>query len=161
MNRRRKKKTANVLSFYLLITAILSGCSGHGEQVSEKSYEEVCSDGTVVNEEPENVDVSSDELPEKELYGVEVTVSEQPEKELYGIEAAASEQPEGTPFENEAPAVEIIETDWSQYFGSLNGAAVVYDSSEGTCMIYNEELATTRRSPCSTFKRSEEHTSEL
>ena len=143
MNRRRKKKTANVLSFYLLITAILSGCSGHGEQVFEKAYEEDYPNGIVVNEEQENEAVSSDELSGKELYGVEVTVSEQPEKELYGIEAAASEQPEGTPFENEAPAVEIIETDWSQYFGSLNGAAVVYDSSEGTCMIYNEELATT------------------
>ena len=51
MNRRRKKKTANVLSFYLLITAILSGCSGHGEQVFEKAYEEDYPNGIVVNEE--------------------------------------------------------------------------------------------------------------
>ncbi|MDE7341211.1 MAG: class D beta-lactamase [Lachnospiraceae bacterium] len=152
MNRRRKKKTAYVLSFFLLITVILSGCSGHGEQVSEKAYEEDYPDGIVVNEERENEAVSSDELSEEELYGKEVTTSEQPEEAFYGKEVTTSEQPEEVPSANEAPAVEIIETDWSQYFGGLNGAAVVYDSSEGTCMIYNEELAMTRRSPCSTFK---------
>ncbi|MDE5933375.1 MAG: class D beta-lactamase, partial [Lachnospiraceae bacterium] len=137
MNSRRKRKTAGVLPFCLLITAILSGCSGHDEQVSEEVYEGVYPEEKVANEEPENTDVSPDELPEEELYGIEVTVSEPPEEPSSG---------------NETPVTEIIETDWSQYFDGLNGAAVVYDISEGTYMIYNEELAMTRRSPCSTFK---------
>ena len=46
----------------------------------------------------------------------------------------------------------ILPRDWSSYFGDLNGAAVLYDPEENTCQVYNEELADTRRSPCSTFK---------
>ncbi len=46
----------------------------------------------------------------------------------------------------------ILLRDWSSYFGDLNGAAVLYDPEENTCQVYNEELANTRRSPCSTFK---------
>lgn len=42
--------------------------------------------------------------------------------------------------------------DWSPYFGELNGTAALYDPEENTCQVYNEELADTRRSPCSTFK---------
>lgn len=53
---------------------------------------------------------------------------------------------------NEAQEPEIIEADWSGYFDGLNGAAVVYDASENRYLIYNEALAQTRRSPCSTFK---------
>ena len=44
------------------------------------------------------------------------------------------------------------EVDWSSYFDSINGAAVIYDPSENYYQIYNQELALTRRSPCSTFK---------
>jgi len=58
---------------------------------------------------------------------------------------------ETTP-EQEALEPQIIETDWSQYFDGLNGAAVIYDASALTFHIYNTALATTRRSPCSTFK---------
>lgn len=47
---------------------------------------------------------------------------------------------------------EIVEDDWSDYFNGLNGAAVLYDSSANRYTIYNSELASTRRSPCSTFK---------
>lgn len=46
----------------------------------------------------------------------------------------------------------IIDVDWSEYFNGLNGAAVVYDISNKQYMVYNSELALTRRSPCSTFK---------
>lgn len=42
--------------------------------------------------------------------------------------------------------------DWSNYFGNLNGAAVIYDPLENHYQIYNLELALTQRSPCSTFK---------
>lgn len=128
MNSRRKKKAFSTLLLWTFIIPVLSGCSGHDGQVPEKANEKVYLKGIVVDEKQENTDTFSDEPTEEEP-----------------SENEASS-------ENEAPASEIIETDWSQYFNGLNGAAVVYDSTEGTYRIYNEELATTRRSPCSTFK---------
>lgn len=53
---------------------------------------------------------------------------------------------------NTAAQPQIIETDWSEYFGGLYGAAVLYDPAVSCYRIYNPELADTRRSPCSTFK---------
>ena len=47
---------------------------------------------------------------------------------------------------------EIINADWSEYFNGLNGATVIYDAYESRYMMYNSELALTRRPPCSTFK---------
>lgn len=46
----------------------------------------------------------------------------------------------------------ITEVDWSDYFEEINGAAVIYTPTDNSYRIYNEELASTRRSPCSTFK---------
>ena len=46
----------------------------------------------------------------------------------------------------------VTEVDWSNYFVGINGAAVIYDPIENCYQIYNQELALTRRSPCSTFK---------
>lgn len=46
----------------------------------------------------------------------------------------------------------IEEVDWSNYFDEIKGAAVIYDPTENCYQIYNQELAFTRRSPCSTFK---------
>lgn len=46
----------------------------------------------------------------------------------------------------------ITEVDWSNYFEGINGAAVIYDPTENCYQVYNQELAFTRRSPCSTFK---------
>lgn len=47
---------------------------------------------------------------------------------------------------------EIIDADWSEYFNGLNGTAVVYDATNRRYIMYNRDLAETRRSPCSTFK---------
>ena len=47
---------------------------------------------------------------------------------------------------------ETVYIDWSEYFNGLNGTAVVYDASDRQYTIYNQELAETRRPPCSTFK---------
>ncbi len=48
---------------------------------------------------------------------------------------------------------EFIKADhWAEYFDGLNGAAVIYDAFNMQYMIYNDGLAQTRRSPCSTFK---------
>lgn len=46
----------------------------------------------------------------------------------------------------------ITEVDWSNYFEEINGAAVIYDPTENCYQIYNQKLALTQRSPCSTFK---------
>lgn len=63
--------------------------------------------------------------------------------------------PESEP-ESEQPPAEAepreTEADWTEYFGNLNGAAVIYAPEENSYRIYNRELALTRRSPCSTFK---------
>lgn len=54
--------------------------------------------------------------------------------------------------QEEADEPMIIEAVWSNYFEEINGAAVIYDPVENCYQIYNQELALTRRSPCSTFK---------
>lgn len=54
--------------------------------------------------------------------------------------------------ENETSEEQIIESDLSKYFNNLNGSAVLYDDTNNKFVIYNSELATTQRSPCSTFK---------
>lgn len=46
----------------------------------------------------------------------------------------------------------ITETDWEDYFEGINGAAVIYNPTRNSYQIYNQELALTQRSPCSTFK---------
>ncbi len=67
--------------------------------------------------------------------------------------ASGEEKPQGLPSTAEGNAEIQTETaDWSSYFDGKNGAAVIYDSAKNRCIIYNEELANTRRSPCSTFK---------
>lgn len=50
------------------------------------------------------------------------------------------------------PEAKIVETDWSEYFDGLNGAAVIYDTSNMQYTIFHHDLALTQRSPCSTFK---------
>ncbi len=54
--------------------------------------------------------------------------------------------------ENAVAEPEIVHADWSEYFNGLSGTAVIYDPSASRYTIYNQELAETRRSPCSTFK---------
>lgn len=46
----------------------------------------------------------------------------------------------------------ITEEDWENYFDGINGSAVIYTPSERSYQIYNQEMALSRRSPCSTFK---------
>lgn len=46
----------------------------------------------------------------------------------------------------------IKEVDWSKYFDGINGAGVIYNPTENSYQIYNNELTNVRRSPCSTFK---------
>lgn len=65
--------------------------------------------------------------------------------------AALPEIREPEPAGGENCAV-IREIDLESRFDGLHGAAVLYVPSEKTFWIYNQDLAQTRRSPCSTFK---------
>ena len=56
------------------------------------------------------------------------------------------------PVEDTVAEPETVCVDWSEYFNGLNGAAVIYDTSNRQYTIYNQDLAETRRPPCSTFK---------
>lgn len=74
------------------------------------------------------------------------------------IEKSGQGSAEGVDAESEDADPGIVEeskfldVDWSEYFDGLNGAAVIYDSYGKKYTIYNRELASMRRSPCSTFK---------
>lgn len=66
---------------------------------------------------------------------------------------SSEEESKGASDVQEPAAAPVIENAvWSGYFDGLNGAAVVYDPERNYYQIYNQELAETRRSPCSTFK---------
>lgn len=74
-----------------------------------------------------------------------------------GQEESLGAQKGGQPEENQegsnvSQEPEILETDWSEYFDGLVGAAVLYDPSNMRYSIFEPELALTQRPPCSTFK---------
>lgn len=80
---------------------------------------------------------------------------EVPQTQEVAAKAAETEsiRPEPMEPETSAPAQPtMIEADWSDYFGGLNGAAVFYEADKQQYTIYNQELASEQRSPCSTFK---------
>lgn len=59
---------------------------------------------------------------------------------------------ESEPVDRRLVEPEITETDWLDYFDGLNGAAVFYEPGKNQYAVYNQELANSQRSPCSTFK---------
>lgn len=80
---------------------------------------------------------------------------EVPQTQVVAAKAAETEsiRPEPMEPETSAPAQPtMIEADWSDYFDGLNGAAVFYEADKQQYKIYNQELASEQRSPCSTFK---------
>ena len=90
----------------------------------------------------------SDALTENQP--TEIPMSE----EIAQTEEASIEKAEQPTDEMPEEVVEpmIIEVDWANYFEGINGAAVIYDPTMNSYQIYNQKLALTRRSPCSTFK---------
>lgn len=82
------------------------------------------------------------------------------ESEKEELEEAKMEEPSSvsieTDTEGSAESIviepEIVDADWSEYFNGLNGTAVVYDATNRRYTMYNGDLASTRRPPCSTFK---------
>ena len=61
--------------------------------------------------------------------------------------AAETEAPLG-----DLPLSTTLHPEWASFFDGVNGAAVIFDRAEHTFGVYNENLADTRRPPCSTFK---------
>lgn len=82
--------------------------------------------------------------PETEWQETECQEAEESDSEAGGTS--------GADVQGEARDAKIVEADWSDAFQGINGAGVIYDPAENRYLIYNEELAMTRRSPCSTFK---------
>lgn len=126
------------------------GARGIPDSVEIKNPEadaEIFSMGTTAESE-----VSKPKAPEQEVLksqGPEPEISESQDPEPKISEPKGQEPGASEP---EMPEPETIETDWSEYFDGLNGAAVIYDASALKFYIYNSALAETRRSPCSTFK---------
>lgn len=111
---------------------LLTGCSdNHGTAEGVLSEEKAAFQRESVSPEVERI------LPE----------AEEDEPKAASLEVEKEEITEGV-----TGTPEIIEADWSDFFDGLNGAAVLYDEADRQYTIYNRELATIRRSPCSTFK---------
>ena len=72
--------------------------------------------------------------------------------ETIEIQIAKAETVETQTAEMKTAEPQITEANWETYFDGLNGAAVIYSPLENHYQIYNQEMALTERSPCSTFK---------
>lgn len=83
----------------------------------------------------------------------EMQVSEEiPQMEESSLEKITQAKESAVTIQEEVVEPTISEVDWSNYFEEINGAVVIYDPTENCYQICNQELAITRRSPCSTFK---------
>ena len=107
----------------VFLLLFMTGCSGNSDHLSEQQPVEIQTAEEITKAE---------EMPSEEIVQMaEATTAETQEK-------------------NTEPTIE--EVDWSDYFDGINGSAVIYDPADKCYHIYNQELALTRRSPCSTFK---------
>ena len=121
---KNRKKYFKVIGVLCLSALILAGCADNQSAEEEISLEE----------------------------GKEAQGEESDEKSEAGSGSISGETDTEEPAEDPATEPETVCVDWSEYFNGLNGTAVVYDASEGQYTVYNQELAETRRPPCSTFK---------
>ena len=117
------KKLCIYFILFIFIPSMLTGCSERNDPLPA--------------EPPVNLQASEESTG---------TNSNLPDKTEQTEELSA----DGNLTEDTVPVME--EVDWSGYFDEINGAAVLYDPMENRYQIYHQELASTRRSPCSTFK---------
>ena len=131
------RKSGILIKIYICLLSFslfaLMGCSGESTNLTDNQ-----------SAEKQTMEM---QMPEETLQAEEPSIDSisQPTDTL------ADEMEEEEETETEAAPV-MIEVDWSEYFDEYNGAAVIYDTAEDCYQIYNQELANTRRSPCSTFK---------
>ena len=122
-----------LLTVFTFLT-MLSGCASQQEQ-PQLSRQET---GAAIQNAQETEAALRNET--------EIT-AEPKEEEMIFIEAI----PDITESAAVSPTT-TLRPDWSSYFDGLNGAAVIFDPREPVFQVYNENLADTRHSPCSTFK---------
>ncbi|MDE6846929.1 MAG: class D beta-lactamase [Lachnospiraceae bacterium] len=136
------KKTGisyKIFSFILIFTlSALAGCSRENKTLTDKPGTKTQPAETQI---PEEI-TQTEEPPVKEVSAEELLTNEAPQTAETIVDEVQEEITEPT----------IVEADWSDYFDGINGAAVIYDPTEKCYQIYNQELALTQRSPCSTFK---------
>lgn len=114
----------------------LSGCSGM------KNFQESTPPYDMVEQEADGT----------EAFGQTNRESIEENGLLYAPGSTTTESPAQDSTIAAPPAPSIIEPDWAHHFKGMNGAAVFYNPIAGKTMIYNPELASIQRSPCSTFK---------
>lgn len=85
--------------------------------------------------------------PTGEVQDIEKEITNEISNQLAAMEETSSEMSQT---EYQEPM--IREVNWSNYFGELNGAAVVYNPEKNEYRMYRPDEAEVRRSPCSTFK---------
>lgn len=93
----------------------------------------------------------SDDVADHQTVGVQAS-EDMSQTEEAPTEKITQTEESTDPIQEQEVESAITEVDWSNYFEEINGAAVIYDPVENCYQIYNQELALTRRSPCSTFK---------
>ena len=160
-----KKNPARALFYAVLCTLFFAGCSRRTDLVNGER-EEFKNSNITQEEENINSDNGGQENVKSKEQEEENTNSDNSGQE--NVKSKEQEE-EGTANDNISPQQMFIEDkddekvimetgpmtvdiDWAEYFGWFNGAAVLYDASKQQCLVYNHDLAATRRSPCSTFK---------
>ena len=145
-------KSTKIICVAVIAMFILSGCSNSNntekQNITQKN-EKMQKIETELSEETSQQTAKTDHDFSQEI---ETELSEETSQQTAKTDHDLSEEPVETPVQEVNSEPKIIETDWSQYFDGLSGAAVVYDASDNKYTIYNRELAQTQRSPCSTFK---------
>ncbi len=142
---RKPDKVSKIYScVFGLLLLILTGCSKESDAPSDMQPVQEAEDNM------QTEDAATEELASEESLTGEMSAGEKPAKDMLSGEIPEKE----VTIDEREEAVEpvMIEEDWSAYFDGINGAAVIYDPAENSFQIYNQELALTRRSPCSTFK---------
>lgn len=128
------RKSDILIKIYICLLGIslftLMGCSGESADLTDNQ-----------SAEEQTMEMQT---PEETLQPEEASTESIPQPTDTLADEAEEEETETEPV--------VIEVDWSEYFDEYNGAAVIYDTAEDCYQIYNQELANTRRSPCSTFK---------
>ena len=129
-----------ICGFILIFTLIaLTGCSREHDNLADKPTGKTQPVETPTTEEI----IQAEESPTEETPETEGPLTNIPPQTAETITDEIQE---------EIIEPTITDVDWSDYFDGINGSAVIYNPIEKSYQIYNQELALTQRSPCSTFK---------
>ncbi len=142
---KKKMYIAGIVCFIFVWSGMAGGCAGDEKKASQETIEKHQEDA---EQENENDEILQKEAQQNKKESSENTILDRTTEE-------SLEETDLDPTTEESTKEAIAETeemDWSEYFDGIQGAAVVYNPVKRQYLIYNRELAQTRRSPCSTFK---------